>query len=462
MIKKLVKIRSAIRIFLTRIKSRFSSYDLTNYPIFLLRKSQINISNEIRINYRYAVYLLKKNKEYKFSNLNQYFFRSKYILKKLDNPITITRNMNYTEVQDEIVDKKLLVIYVDGLSSYWNEEINLLQYLLPETYNYFSNSTVYENYYGTGEWTLPNYASMLTGALQNSHGNIHSAKQKNELKNISNFPLIHEYLAREGYKTNIVSAVPYINPNFNFHFGTENFIFAKNNNSKKIIELYQYTEAELASSNITWLHFMDVHHRLGETDYSDHKVSPEIVDLLMENFRFSKNDAVNFVSRAHNLDGNLAQLFNLDSTKKYENIVLVSDHGSVRLSNAWEKCLDDARTKTTLIVKQKNQKNLRFIKEVLNHQSLIEIFCGVLNVKVPDLTEFQLKNFIVIQSIYAGKSYRARIKGLGIDFEYMGTNVRDSKPFINMRDIDNILSNKNLKDLGFTEKSNFKKILLGI
>jgi hypothetical protein len=44
----------------------------------------------------------------------------------------------------------------------------------------------------------------------------------------------------------------------------------------------------------------------------------------------------------------------------------------------------------------------------------------------------------------------------------MGTNVRDSKPFINMRDIDNILSNKNLKDLGFTEKSNFKKILLGI
>jgi hypothetical protein len=140
----------------------------------------------------------------------------------------------------------------------------------------------------------------------------------------------------------------------------------------------------------------------------------------------------------------------------------VSDHGSVRLSNAWEKCLDDARTKTTLIVKQKNQKNLRFIKEVLNHQSLIEIFCGVLNVKVPDLTEFQLKNFIVIQSIYAGKSYRARIKGLGIDFEYMGTNVRDSKPFINMRDIDNILSNKNLKDLGFTEKSNFKKILLGI
>jgi hypothetical protein len=68
---------------------------------------------------------------------------------------------------------------------------------------------------------------------------------------------------------------------------------------------------------------------------------------------------------------------------------------------------------------------------------------------------------IVIQSIYSGKVYRARAIGTGIDFNYVGTQVREKKPYINTCDIDNMLGDINLKDLSLIEKSEFRKILLG-
>jgi hypothetical protein len=44
----------------------------------------------------------------------------------------------------------------------------------------------------------------------------------------------------------------------------------------------------------------------------------------------------------------------MEYTDMFKNIVLVSDHGFTRLNIAWDKYLDDGRTKTTLIVKRKN------------------------------------------------------------------------------------------------------------
>ena len=299
------------------------------------------------------------------------FFRNTFLASKAYSPTTITRKKNSEYNYNEPKEKKLLVIYIDGLSSFISEESNVLQHLMPETYKFFRKSKVYENYYATAEWTLPNYASLMTGALQNSHGFIYSAKKQGKWNDKPNHALIHEYLAGAGLTTNVISAVPYINPNFKFHLGTENFYFSRNLNSTGILELFHHLESRCKNHSVTWLHFMDIHHRLRDSKEMNNEQNNWLVDALINSYRFSRKDAINFISRALSLDADLAKLFKMESTNKYENIILVSDHGSTRLNADWGKCLDDARAKTTLMVKCKNQKKTIYIKDLTTHLSFI-------------------------------------------------------------------------------------------
>jgi hypothetical protein len=52
-----------------------------------------------------------------------------------------------------------------------------------------------------------------------------------------------------------------------------------------------------------------------------------LVNKLVSNYRFSRKDAENFVSRARSLDFNLDKFFDMEYTNMYKNIVLVLDHG---------------------------------------------------------------------------------------------------------------------------------------
>jgi hypothetical protein len=449
--------------FLVKVKLFFQPPDLTNYPFFLFTKPKLLSVEQFNKNYRYAVFLFKKNVEVQLSNTKYFlnFFRNSLVIFKKNNPTTITRNLGVKLDNNNSNGKKLLVIYIDGLSSFVNEESNILKYLMPETYNFFSKSNIYENYYGIGEWTLPNYASLMTGTLQNSHGYIYSAKKRNKANEKITHPLIHEYLSEAGLITNVISAVPYVNPNFKFHFGTENFFFSKNMNSEGILDLFQYSEAQFKHHNVTWLHFMDVHHKLRGISDLDYEPSSRLIDEMMANYRFSKKDAVNFATRAIQLDFSLAKLFKMESTNKYENIILVSDHGSTRLNTDWEKCLDDARAKTTLMVKSRNQKEVVYVKGLTTHLSFIEIVCKLLEIKIPTIKNTELENIIVIQSIYEDKPYRARLKGPGIDFNFVGSKSSGIKPYVNLIDIDNLLNNSTLKSLSKVQQLNLKKLLLG-
>lgn len=446
-----------------KVKLFFVSPDLTNYPFFWFQNLNLMHIKQVNGNHRHSVFLFRNSMEIKLSRFKffQNFFRNSLVVSENNAVTTITRDLNIKRDSNKSTKKELLVIYIDGLSSFVSKESNVLQYLMPQTYKYFNTSTIYENYYGVGEWTLPNYASLMTGTLQNSHGYIHSAKKRNKVSDKLNHPLIHEYLADAGFVTNVISAVPYINPNFKFHVGTENFIFSKNINSEGIVQLFQHTEMQSKNHNITWLHFMDIHHKLRGTNDTYFEPNNQLVNELISSYRFTRKDAENFASRARSLDCNLAKLFNMEYTNMYENIVLVSDHGSTRLNTAWDKCLDDARTKTTLMVKKKNQKKHIYIKEQTTHLSFIRIVCELLNIKIPFTEEEFLKKFVLIQSIYEGKPYRARIKGPGIDFNFVGSKSNGVKPYINLLDIEDLLNNSTLKIFDNDQKLILKNLLLG-
>jgi hypothetical protein len=382
-------------------------------------------------------------------------------IKNDKSPLTLTINDKVSFENSLPGTKKLLVIYIDGLSSFKSESSNLLKDLMPATHDFFKNSEVYENYYGTGEWTLPNYASLMTGHLQNSHGYIYSAKERTQFKNYLSYPIIHEILEKAGYQTQVISAVPYINPNFGFHLGTNNFYFSKNMNSRDLLNIYLSKEVQSNTTHITWLHFMDIHHRLRGSVDKFQLPNSNIIEQLENNYRFSKKDAENFISRAQNLDSSLVKLYEIESTGMYENIILVSDHGSARLNTAWSSCLDDARTKTTLIVKKKNQSKEVFVKEFTTHLSFKKVVFELLNVETYNQGFEFLKDYAIIQSIYSGKPYRFRIKGPDMEINFEGHNARSFRPYVNPGDIDELISNPGLKIYNAEQKLKIKNLLLG-
>jgi len=439
--------------------------DLTHYPFFLFNRVRINYKNAKKSQYRYSIFKIQtgKGQHVKKKKVNSLFnfCRSKFFISDTRVTTTLTKDTSMRESQRHNSDPKLLILYIDGFSNFNLNDKSILKSLMPNTYEFFKHSTTYENYYSTAEWTLPNVATILTGKLQNNHGLFFSSKSTKKHKVELQGNLIHEDLANFGLTTNVISAVPHINPNFKFHFGTSNFIYARNINAEGIFELYNYMLSELDQANIVWLHFMDIHHRLRDSREMNYEQNNWLIDALINGYRFSRKDAINFISRARSLDKDLAKLFKMESTNEYENIILVSDHGSTRLNTDWEKCLDDARAKTSLMVKCRNQKKAVYVKELTTHLSFIEIVYKLLELKIPTIKNKALEDIILIQSIYEGKPYRARIKGPGIDFNFVGSKSSGIKPYVNLIDIENLLNNSMLKSLSKVQQFNLKKLLLG-
>lgn len=452
-----------IKVFFVKFKSLFSPPDLTCYPYFLGRKIKLSEKQKPEDKSKYSVFYFLKDKEISLNPPKFFllFFRSAIRANPDKAPVTITRKDNSYSYNKNVFGKKLLVIYVDGLSSFINQKSNMMSKLMPNTNTFFHNATIFENYYGTGEWTLPNYASLMTGKLQNSHGFIFSSKKRSRLKYSAKFPLLHEYLEEIGLNTNVISAVPYVNPNFGFHHGTENFLYAKNLNAKGIIEWYEYFEKKHERNNVTWLHFMDIHHKLRGSDGASSDSNAELVNELVTQFRFAKEDAQNFISRARNLDSNLERLFSLDFTHKYENVILVSDHGSTRLNKEWEKCLDDARTKTTLITRNKRQNGQIYVGDLVNHLSFPKIVMELLGIEHSKIQPKLHEKALLIQAIYEGKRYRARFRDKKVDIDFVGSFVGKKRPFIQENDVYKLISDPKLNHLSRIHKNEIVNELLG-
>lgn len=452
-----------IRVLFVKFKSLFSPPDLTCYPYFLGRKIRISEKQKNEDESKYSVFYFLKDKEIYLTPLKffLFFFRSAIGANPDHAPVTITRKEDSSSHNNKVFGKKLLIIYIDGLSSFVNQKSNTLSKLMPNTNNFFHNATFFENYYGTGEWTLPNYASLMTGQSQNSHGFIFSSKKRSRIKYSTRFPLLHEYLRDLGLTTNVISAVPYVNPNFGFHHGTENFLYAKNLNAEGIIDWYEDLEKKYESTNVTWLHFMDVHHKLRGTEVAYFDLNEELVNELVTQFRFSKEDAQKFISRARKLDLDLERLFDLGCTQRYENIVLVSDHGSTRLNKEWERCLDDARTKTTLITKHKGQKDRIKVEDLTNHLQFPKIVMELLGMKHSQMQPKLDDTYVLIQAMYEGKHYRARFKDQKVDIEFVGSCVDKRRPFIQKNDVCALIRDPRLDHLSDIHKKELVKELLG-
>ena len=119
--------------FLVQIKLFFGAPDLTNYPFYLFKRPKLKYSNKLGTNYRYLIHLISDGKVIKLSRIRFVFnfLRMRVLIKNDKSPLTLTINDKVSFENSLLGTKKLLVIYIDGLSSFKSESSNLLKDLMP-------------------------------------------------------------------------------------------------------------------------------------------------------------------------------------------------------------------------------------------------------------------------------------------------------------------------------------------
>jgi len=98
---------------------------------------------------------------------------------------------------------------------------------MPNLESFAQESIIFSNAYATGSWTVPSHASIFTGEYPSIHGS--TGKSKNF--NPSNQPLATT-VADHGYSTRLVSANPWISPDFEYDEGFQEVDYIDNKSRK--------------------------------------------------------------------------------------------------------------------------------------------------------------------------------------------------------------------------------------
>lgn len=94
---------------------------------------------------------------------------------------------------------------------------------MPNLESFAQDSFIFSNAYATGSWTVPSHASIFTGEYPSIHGSTGRSKRFSPV----NQPLATK-VANQGYSTELISANPWISPNFGFDKGFQEVEYIDN------------------------------------------------------------------------------------------------------------------------------------------------------------------------------------------------------------------------------------------
>ena len=333
---------------------------------------------------------------------------------------------NFSTIKSPSKKINTLLIYIDGLSPCLLENNQNSGSVMKNISEIFKDGFIHNKYFSASEWTLPNLASMFLGILPSQHGMTTSRSDGKSSFIIPKFQNIFQYLSGFGIKTNIFSSVPYMNPNFGFQLGTDMFFYHKNLHSRKLFShlhtSIQNRGQKTTESHLDCIFLMDVHHKLdGNLAAWDPKYD-QYVKLVSQKTRLSTYDARNLISRAIELDNSLKTFLDGEVLKFYDNIVLISDHGSARLRENQELCVDDARARTTFCLTSKNGMTIDPNK-VLSLTALPTILSRLYELPMFPSLWTEQNNLIFTQAIFPKLPYRLRIRAENQRFDFISDNV---------------------------------------
>ena len=396
-------------------------YHLSRNPVTKFRKYKIaqEISSTSTLEQKNMSLISRLRYTCKFKKTKLFADRSPTVstitrTKNMQNMHSITEPTSTLESTENISKSNhTLLIYIDGLSPCLFESNLENSTVMRNTNKIFRSGFMHNKYFSTAEWTLPNLVSMFSGLLPSQHAITNSGSSFGTSYLEPEFINIFQYLSRFNIKTNIFSAVPYMNPNFGFNLGTDYFFYHKNLPAKKLIpnfrNFFQENKSLLQSSRLDCIFLMDVHHKLdGTLSKWDLEYEPFIPNIS-ENTRLSIQDTKNLISRAIETDLILKDLLDEEVLEFYDHLVLVSDHGSARLRKSQELCVDDARTRTSFCLKSKSNFFLDTNRN-LSLSALPRVISKLYN--LPNFPTYisEESDLVFTQAIFPDLPYRLRIR----------------------------------------------------
>ena len=430
---------------------------LENYPIqlwnfykteILYGKSYTKGLNVIKANYESVlpISVLEPNtiikidindKDYKLDNLlsNRYYYL----------PINAKSKMNISSNKDIIIGKPLrlkqnkehdvklvLCLFVDGLSQTIFEKYSMEE-IMPNTYSFFSDGTIFKNCYSNGEWTLPSVPSIFSGKYPNSHKIYHP-----ELTHVigQGYSILSEYFQRDDYFTFQSCGDWRKSPSYGYVKGFDRTIYQSATVGGLCEDIiFSFLENMRAFNNrdhFAWLSFFELH-RVSEGLNPDISVQVNnYIDFFKNNkgnnksvyAKYDKTKVIRYIKEIKRLDYYLKIIYDFIENNYSEDeilVVLCSDHGQSFLDED-AHILRDARTKVPFMVR--GRKIPKIVAEELVEN--VDILPTILKYCNLDLKETEIdgsvpkvlggigKKYVYSESIYPGKTYKVILR----DYEH--------------------------------------------
>ena len=373
----------------------------------------------------------ENNREYKI-----FLEPDRYSYLKFESDKVIIKSQNEFIISDTLlkknkVDKNKIVIsiFIDGLS-FLNENYNFKEFA-PNIFNFFSKGKILSKHYSNSEWTLPSFASIMTGKYTHNHGIFHpQANHDVSLKN----KIMPEFFSENNFITFMCNSGWRSNPGYGYAKGFDKSVYKKEGDSKFIInETIDQINAFKSYNNFIFVGINDLHHDLNISPPFNLQINtdPKLIyadkfdqgiKSVEEKYNKSKIDILKYKIFA--LDQNLSILFNyLEKNFKNKFILsLCTDHGHAFLDND-NDIISKSRTSIPFFIRSDlDNKKDKFPVEEINNTSNVDILPTLLNLSDIEQNEPQTffdgnnmlsqdyeDNEILIESIYPMKKYEAKI-----------------------------------------------------
>ena len=300
-----------------------------------IKTNDKTITTEIKPGSLYNI-RLKKNDNIKINSNNQLSFSQSFVNK------------------ENTVKTNNIIIFIDGLIGEIINNNQKFQNLLPNTYNFFKNGTIFSNHYSNSEWSLPSAANFFSGCYTDKHKLFYSNKD-HQIN--SKLKLLGEIFSENNYYTFMINGSWRIAPNYGFIKGIDKYIYKKNMSAFETIDHFINLDSRIKNNKkFYWLTFFDLHgagfkNEFGGNFFINKKKSQKSVhhnfnDALQKEYYFG-------CSLLDTKLGSLYKYIEMNYKNNEVNVSLVSDHGQ-SFFDSEKDVLKDYRIKIPWLIKSDN------------------------------------------------------------------------------------------------------------
>jgi len=340
-------------------------------------------------------------------------------------------------------DKKLvLVLFLDALGA---NIINLnnIENIIPNTFNFFKKGYINLNCYSNAEYTIPSLSSMSTGRYVYKNNFFHP----NSYKEIGGKnKIISEYFQESGYFTQLISNNTGQNPSYGYCKGFDRTIYGVKMKQEEVVSEFIDSMRVFGDRKVfSWLTFIDIHHKYNDVArfsagadmsleaHADNKLHVQKTVSMKNSEHFTEW----YFNEIKRFDYHLKFLYDYieENYKNNEILVsLVSDHAQSFVDKG-ESVMRRDKLNVPFMLRGKGvvKKQDSHIMENVDILPILLDKCGInyesskVDGNSPVCLGGRGKEYVFSESIYPGRTYKAVIRNKHEECFIESTNLVNHK-----------------------------------